>query len=103
MLEEIQVPPGLLDGVVHRAVGLAALGTREAAAGLEVDLDVEPLPLGVEVGRRHHPRRHQAECELEQIDIAHGASPLAPFAAIVPPSSRPSRTSPNGRAILARP
>src|ERR1700704_595814 len=99
VLEEIEVAPGFLDRVVHRAVGLAAIGAREAATGLEIDLDVEPLLLGVEVGVSHHPRRHQAECELEQIDIAHGLSPLAPFAAIVPPCSRPSRTSPHGRAI----
>src|ERR1700738_3339262 len=78
---------------------LPALGPAKAPAGLEIDLDVEPLLLGVEIGVRHHPRRHQAECELEQIDITHGLSPLARFAAIVPPCSRPSRTSPHGRAI----
>src|SRR5215475_236370 len=75
VLEEIEVAPGLLDGVVHWAVGLAAIRALKAATNLEVDLDVELLPLGVELGVRHHPRRHQAECELEQIDIAHGPSP----------------------------
>src|SRR4029453_938665 len=100
VLEEIQMPPGLLDGVVHRAARLAAIRTREAAASLEIDLDVEPLLLGVEVGRRHHPRWHQAECELEQIDITHGPSPLAPR----PPLScrRPrgrQGQGPHGRAI----
>jgi hypothetical protein len=76
---------------VHRAAGLAPLGTREAAAGLEIDLDIKPLLLGVEVGRDHHPRRYEAKRQLEQIDIAHG-SPLAPFAAMVPSCLRPSRT-----------
>jgi hypothetical protein len=42
VLKEIEVAQGLLDRVVHRAVGLAALGAREAATGLEVDLDIEP-------------------------------------------------------------
>ena len=37
-------------GVVHRAVGLAALRAREAAAAREVDLDVEASRLGIEVG-----------------------------------------------------
>src|SRR5215831_5300379 len=74
VLKEIEVAPGLLHRVVHRAVGLAALGTGKAATGLEVDLYIEPLLVGVELGVHHHPRRHQAECELEQIDIAHGLS-----------------------------
>src|SRR5215472_8275835 len=74
VLKEIEVAPGLLHRVVHRAVGLAALGTGKAATGLEVDLDIEPLLVGVELGVHYHPRRHQAECELEQIDIAHGLS-----------------------------
>src|SRR5262245_45952885 len=73
VLKEIEVAPGLLYRVVHRAVGLAALGTGKPATGLEVDLDIEPLLVGVELGVHHHPRRHQAECELEQIDVAHGA------------------------------
>src|SRR5262249_8790247 len=46
VLKEIEVAPGLLDGVVHRAVGLATIGAREAAAHLEVDLDIEPLLVG---------------------------------------------------------
>src|SRR5262247_1829807 len=96
VLEEIQMPPGLLDGVVHGTVGLATLGASKAAAGLEVDLDVEPPVLGVKVSRRHHPRRHQAEGELEQIDITHRLSPLArvrrhPAAVLAAVKDRPSR------------
>jgi hypothetical protein len=53
VLEDIEVAPGLLHRVVHRAVDLAALGAREATAGLEINLDVEPLLLSVEVRRRH--------------------------------------------------
>ena len=84
------------DGVMHGTVGLATLGASKAAAGLEVDLDVEPPVLGVEVSRRHHPRRHQAEGELEQIDITHRLSPLArvrrhPAAVLAAVKDRPSR------------
>jgi len=43
MLEEVEVPPGLLRGVVYRAGGLLAARACEAAAGGEVDVDVEPL------------------------------------------------------------
>jgi hypothetical protein len=46
--------PGLLDGVVHRAVGLVALGAGNAAAGLEIDLNVEPLLVGLEFGVRRY-------------------------------------------------
>jgi hypothetical protein len=77
--------------VVLGTIGLAALG-HASGRPPEVDLDVEPLFLGVEVGRYHYPGRHQAECELKQIDIAHEPNPLAPSVAIVSPRSRPSRT-----------
>ena len=50
MLEEIKMPPRLLDGVVHSASGGLAFRTIEARAGLEVELDVEALLGGVEVG-----------------------------------------------------
>ena len=71
MLEEVEMPPLLHRGVVHRAVGLGALRAREAAASEEVDLDVEALPLGVERARLDLPRRHQAESELKEIGITH--------------------------------
>jgi hypothetical protein len=54
VVKEIEVAPGLIDRVVHRAVGLAALGTGKPATGLEVDLDIEPLFVDVELGV-HHP------------------------------------------------
>src|SRR5215510_9337295 len=104
VLKEIEVAPGLLYRVVHRAVGLAALGTGKPATGLEVDLDIEPLLVGVELGVHYHPRRHQAECELEQIDVAHGAlsSRLARrhrAAVLVAVKNKPSRAR-DPRAFL---
>ena len=50
MLEEVEMPPRLHRGVVHGAVGLGAVRTRETAAAREVDLDVEAAGLGIEVG-----------------------------------------------------
>jgi hypothetical protein len=38
VLEEVQMSPGLLHGVVHRAVGLTAVGARK------FDLDIDRLP-----------------------------------------------------------
>ena len=96
MLEEVQMAPRLLDGVVHRAVALTALGAGKAAAGLEVDLDVEPLVLGVELGVRHHPGRHQPESELEQIDVAHmSVTPFVPFARHLAAVLAPVKTEPS--------
>jgi hypothetical protein len=50
MLEEIEMAPGFPPGVVGRTVCLAAAWAGKAAAGGEVDLDVDPSRLGVEVG-----------------------------------------------------
>ena len=73
MLEEVEVSPGLLGGVVHGAPGGLALRAVEARAGLEVELDVEALVGSVEVGRRHEPRRADAEGELKEVIVAHAA------------------------------
>ena len=73
MLEEVEVAPGLLDGVVHRAPCGLALGAVEAGAGLEVESDVEALVGSVEVGRGDEPRRGDAEGELEEVIVAHAA------------------------------
>ena len=49
VLEEIEVSPGHPLGVVGRAVRRAAGRAGEAAAWREVDLDIQPMRLGVEV------------------------------------------------------
>lgn len=49
MLEEIEVSPGFLDGVVHRARRRFAVRALEAAAGLEVEPNVEAAVVGIEV------------------------------------------------------
>jgi hypothetical protein len=59
MLEEVEMAPGLPLGVVGRAVGRAAVRTGKSAARGKVDLDVQPVCLGIEVGAGYRPRRGQ--------------------------------------------
>ena len=72
MLEEVEVPPLVHARVVYGAIGRAARRTREATAACKIDLDVEALAGHVEGTRLDHPRRHQPERQLKQIDITHG-------------------------------
>src|SRR5208283_4653852 len=71
VLEEIEVSPGHPLGVVGRAVRRAAGRAGEAAAWPEVDLDIQAMRLGVEVGAHHGPWRRQAERLLHQRRIVH--------------------------------
>ena len=71
VLEEIEVSPGHPLGVVGRAVLRAAGRAGEAAAWPEVDLDIQAMRLGVEVGAHHGPWRRQAERLLHQRRIVH--------------------------------
>jgi hypothetical protein len=71
VLEEVEVSPGHPLGVVGRAVRCAAGRAGEAAAGGEVDLDVQPVRFGVEVRACHGPWRRQAERLLHQRRIVH--------------------------------
>ena len=73
MLEEVEMAPGLLDRVVHGASARVALRAIEAAASLEVELDIEAPLGGVERGGRDEPRRRDAEGKLEKVSVAHGA------------------------------
>ena len=61
-------------GVVHRAIGCLAVRTRQARAALEVDLDVEPFPLGVKVGGGNEPRAIDAKSELEEMSVANAGT-----------------------------
>jgi hypothetical protein len=51
VLEEIEMAPRHLPGVVGRTVGRAATQAGKSAAGGEVDMDVEPACHGVELAR----------------------------------------------------
>jgi hypothetical protein len=82
VLEEVEVSPGHPHGVVGRTVRRAAGRAGEAAAGGEVDLDIQPVRLGVEIGGHHGPWRRQAERLLHQGRIVHAclsaSSPWGP-------------------------
>ncbi len=75
MLEEIQMAPAHGRGVMRGAAGGAALRAGKTAAGREVDMDVQPAGIGVEISPRHHPRRGQAEGQLQQMRVTHDALP----------------------------
>jgi hypothetical protein len=74
VLEEVQVTPRLLGGVVGRAVPSAAPGALEPPAPLEVHMEVEPPLLGAELHLPHHPGALQPERLLKQVDVPHVAS-----------------------------
>ena len=64
MLEEIEMPPSHLVGVVGWTVRRAAAWTSKGAARGKVDLDVRPARLSVEVAAAHCPGRRQAQHQL---------------------------------------
>lgn len=104
MLEEVEMPPRLPGRVVHGAVGRLAVGAREPAARLEVDLDVEPLLRRVEVGGGHEPRRVDAEGKLEELGVAHvGARVGLILAPSLPPCQPALKDKPSARKCKARP
>ena len=105
MLEEVEVTPFLHHGVVHRATRGGAVRAREPSAGLEIDLKIEPLLRGVEVGGLHHPRRYETERELKEVSVAHVApGQLGSILAASVPLCRPAlKAKPCGRARGARP
>ncbi len=85
VLEEVEVLPSALDGVVHRA-GLTGFRIDETAAGFEVDDEFERLRLRIEIGGNDFPRRGESErLGKEKFDshapdargkVAHKAPPL---------------------------
>ena len=65
------MPPGVLLGVVNRAVSPAALRTRKPRTLGEVNPQIEPPALGVELNTDHLPRLLEAERSLKQVHIVH--------------------------------
>ena len=59
MLEEVEMAPGFPLGVVGRAIRRAATRTGKPATWGKVDLDVQPVCLGIEVGTGYRPRLGQ--------------------------------------------
>src|SRR5215210_657099 len=73
VLEEVEVAPASLGGVVDLAAGEIALRAGEAGAPLEVDAQVEAPPSGIEGGPHHPPRLGKPQGGLKQLDIPHHA------------------------------
>ena len=74
MLEEAEMLPGALHGVVDGAE-LGGVGIREAAAGLEVDDEFEGSCGGIESGGDDLPRGGKSERLGEEMIGGHGAEP----------------------------
>jgi hypothetical protein len=69
MLEEVQVAPRLLLGVVNLAARTLTLRTRKTSALREVEDQLQPTLLSVELDADNAPRVPQAERLLEEIRI----------------------------------
>src|SRR5208283_1878992 len=69
-----EMAPGFPLGVVGRAARGTAGRTGETAAWSEVDLDVEPVCLDVEVATADRPRRGQTQRLLQQSCVTHDRS-----------------------------
>ena len=71
VFEEVEMLPGALDGVVHRA-GLAGFRVGETAAGLEVDDEFERFRHGIEIGGNDLPWRGESERLGKEMFDSHG-------------------------------
>ena len=74
MLEEVQVAPSALAGVMDLAAGNIAFGASEPGAPLEIDAPLKPTLTGIEGGLDHPPRRRQPQGGLEKLGISHRAT-----------------------------
>src|SRR5450432_563811 len=78
MLEEVQVPPRLLLGVMHLHPRPVALRASKPGALRKVDPQIQPLGLNIELDARDPPRIAQPERSLEQNKILR-LHPTAPI------------------------
>jgi hypothetical protein len=73
MLKGVQVPPGLLLGVMHRAAGEIVLRGREPRAAFEIDPQLKPTLTSIKEGLHDPPRCLQPKRRLKQLDVSHPA------------------------------
>jgi len=71
--EEVQMPPRLVRGVMHRAgIVRAAPGwTGKPGAPIELQVQVQPGLLRIELGARHPPRPAHPQRRREQAQLVH--------------------------------
>jgi len=91
MLEEIEVTPACLLRVIGGTGGATARAGK-AAAGGEIEVNIQPAPRRVELAAHHAPWRRQSQRALQQLPVLH-PSILArvPDGPSLPACSRPSR------------
>src|ERR1700722_1959191 len=65
------MPPLLLPDVVDAASLGPAGRTGEPAAPREADVQIELLPLAIELGSQHDPRGREAQRRLEKLSVSH--------------------------------
>src|SRR5690554_1916314 len=77
MLEEVQMPPGLVGEVVSRT-GLTALRAGVEAAALGLDVEVQPVGRygGIQVLVLEDPGRFQAQAEGQNLGAVHVVPPV---------------------------
>ena len=104
MLKEVQVPPRLVRGVVHRTGAVSAVRGRTGEPGTTAELQVQIQPglLRVELGARYPPRLAQPQRRREQPQLVHRLDLFhatvtdghAVNETIFPPSTRHAGTKP---------
>src|SRR5450432_2533377 len=96
MLKEVQMPPRLLLGVLHRATRSLTLRAPEPGALPEVDPQIQPLALRIELDARDLPRLAQPERRLEEKKILrlHPTAPIIDDQKPVRQSTAPDATAP---------
>ena len=104
VLKEVQVLPRLGRGVVHRtpAVSTVLGRTGELGTTTELQVQIQPGPLRVELGARHPPRLAQPQRRREQPQLVHRLDLFhatvtdghAVNETIFPPSTRHAGTKP---------
>jgi len=97
MLKEVQMPPRLLLGVMHLQPRPVALRAREPRSLREVEPQIQPLGLRVELDAQHLPRVAQPERGLEENKILrlHATAPHHRRSEAGQAISRPGRYPPS--------
>src|SRR5208283_4235846 len=85
MLEEIQMPPGLVFRVVDRAAVAPALRAGEPAPTRKIHVQIKPTFLDRKRAARHRPGRRKTKSQLEKIDVSH-----PPTMDSIPPTRSPA-------------
>lgn len=77
VLEEVQMPPGLVGEVMGRA-SLAALraGVEAAALGFDIEIQAMGRHGGIQVLVLEHPGRFQAQAEGQNLGAVHAMPPI---------------------------